>query len=597
MKLPFSKIRVLIFTLVGVVSLIILLSLYGITFNQINTSLNSSQKLMHANDIEIELRSLISHLQQAETSQRGYIITRDSAFLSPFISSRKSIEKSFSELENLLSDDQVQITNLRNLERIVDERYQLLNITASDTSAVTFISPTLRLRLEQGSELMNRSYKVADDMIMYQNEKLHDLAEKHVKLLITTLVIYLILVLISILVFGGLLIKVNADRKKLKKVNDELVLTNQSYEQAEELAELGNWLHDFQIDKSTYSANFYRLLGLKPFERDLNLRFFLQMVHENDRPFVLEHFKRAFREHQSFTTSYRIHSKDNRLKYIKSVGKIYSDEDGKKHLLGINMDVTELTTSNRMLEVKNRKLEHFNADLASFNYVASHDLQAPLRKIQMFISRIFDVEKNNLSETGYEYFKRIHASASHMQTLINDLLMFSRTNAGNKRFEKTDLNEVLANAIEELIIVIEEKDAMIAYDSLPVINAIPYQIQQLFINLISNSLKFSREGVPPEIKITCETERNTNLNYDDEFTSEYFHKIVVEDNGIGFDQQYAEKIFNLLFRLHDKTQFNGSGIGLAICKKIIENHSGFITADSTPDIGSKFTIYLPTNLQ
>jgi light-regulated signal transduction histidine kinase (bacteriophytochrome) len=179
-----------------------------------------------------------------------------------------------------------------------------------------------------------------------------------------------------------------------------------------------------------------------------------------------------------------------------------------------------------------------------------------------------------------------------MRILIQDLLQFSRTNKAEKVFEEADLNSLLENSKQELAQIIEDKKAVIENNELPILNVIPFQIQQLFTNLISNSLKYSKEDTTPIIKINCSTIvaneeeilPNNNTKY---------HKITVADNGIGFEQEYAKKIFILFNRLHNKNEYEGTGIGLAICKKIVENHKGFIFAKGTANEGATFTIYLP----
>ena len=179
-----------------------------------------------------------------------------------------------------------------------------------------------------------------------------------------------------------------------------------------------------------------------------------------------------------------------------------------------------------------------------------------------------------------------------MRILIEDLLQFSRTNKTEKIFEDADLNLLLDNAKQELTQIIEEKQAIIESSELPTLKVIPFQIQQLFINLIGNSLKYSKENSTPIIKITC----SKIVANDDEFlpnNNMKYHKIIVEDNGIGFDQEYVKKIFILFSRLHNKNEYAGTGIGLAICKKIVENHHGFIFAKGVLNQGATFFIYLP----
>jgi light-regulated signal transduction histidine kinase (bacteriophytochrome) len=256
-------------------------------------------------------------------------------------------------------------------------------------------------------------------------------------------------------------------------------------------------------------------------------------------------------------------------------------------------DITDHHLSNVALEERNLELEQSIKELESFNRVASHDLQEPLRKIQTFISRIAENDKANLSDQGKEFLNKIESSASKMRILIDDLLLFSRTNKAEKIFEKADLNKLLESANQELIHDIEEKNAVIQSEQLPVLNVISFQIQQLFVNIIGNALKYSKPGIQPVIKIDCE--RLAASGYPDFITDKrkkYF-KISISDNGMGFDQQYAEKIFILFHRLHHSSKFVGTGIGLSICKKIAENHNGFIVAEGKPGIGATFIVYLP----
>jgi light-regulated signal transduction histidine kinase (bacteriophytochrome) len=270
-----------------------------------------------------------------------------------------------------------------------------------------------------------------------------------------------------------------------------------------------------------------------------------------------------------------------------------TDLNGKRIFIGINSDITEQHLTNVALEDRNIALERSNKELASFNHIASHDLQEPLRKIQTFISRISEKDLSNMSETVKEYFARIHTSVAGMRTLIDDLLLFSRTTKTEKIFEITALNLLLDNARQELMQDIEDKNAVIHSSQLPVLNVIPFQIQQLFTNLLGNSLKYSKPGIAPVIKIDSEEVNASEYTFLKGNSNNKYYKISVTDNGLGFEQQYAEEIFQLFYRLNPKSQFAGSGIGLSICKKIVENHNGYILAQSKPGVGSTFTSFLP----
>ncbi len=245
------------------------------------------------------------------------------------------------------------------------------------------------------------------------------------------------------------------------------------------------------------------------------------------------------------------------------------------------------------LESKNSELIKSNTELASFAYIASHDLQEPLRKIQMFADRILEKEEERLSENGKDHFHRMQAAAKRMQTLIEDLLMYSRTNTLQRNLEATDLNKIVNQVKEDLQDEIQQKDATVKAEYMCEAKVIPFQFRQLLHNLISNSLKFSKPQSPPVIKIKSQLTNGSDLHIDRLAPDLNYCHISVTDNGIGFEPQYKEKIFELFQRLHDKSEYNGTGIGLAIVKKIVENHNGFISAHSKLNQGTTFDIYIP----
>jgi PAS domain S-box-containing protein len=273
------------------------------------------------------------------------------------------------------------------------------------------------------------------------------------------------------------------------------------------------------------------------------------------------------------------------------------------HLIGfskVTRDLTErkiaeenLMASARILQQKNKELEKMNEELSSFAYISSHDLQEPLRKIQTFSDRIMELEYKNLSEKGKDLLQRMQQGALRMQTLIRDILAYSRTNTADQVFELTDLNTLIDQSKQELEVLILEKSAIIDCDNLPTIKVIPFQIQQMFTNLLSNALKFSKQGVTPRVMIRCELVSAEAVQPSlPGFDTKYYH-LSVQDNGIGFEPLYSHKIFEVFQRLHGRSEYGGTGIGLAICKKIAENHSGVIRADAQVNQGATFHIYLP----
>lgn len=343
---------------------------------------------------------------------------------------------------------------------------------------------------------------------------------------------------------------------------------------------------------------FPQLLNL-PYEKVIG-SFIFDLVEEG--------FQNAFRE--LFTSSLTGNSKGEIVFSVNGqlIPVYVSLTSLQPNLPTVGMIITDLTEKKRHEEVvahynhqlaaKNKELENQNSELASFTYVASHDLQEPLRKIQTFSSRILEKEEDRFSETGKDYFVRMRSAAARMQKLIEALLHYSRTSTPSIDFRPTDLNVVLEEAKKNLIEDIQGKDVLIETTKLPVLNLMSLQFHQLLVNLIANSIKYSRPGVRPHIKISANlvTTSTDQLTVPPELLATgvgRFWKISIEDNGIGFKQEYAERIFELFQRLHGRSEYEGTGVGLAICKKIVQNHHGFIKAHGQPGVGATFTVFLP----
>jgi light-regulated signal transduction histidine kinase (bacteriophytochrome) len=247
----------------------------------------------------------------------------------------------------------------------------------------------------------------------------------------------------------------------------------------------------------------------------------------------------------------------------------------------------------KQLTRKNFELELANKDLTSFTYVSSHDLQEPLRKIQTFISFIKDTEEPNLSEEGKVIFEKVSHTATRMRTLLDALLIYSRTKSADQLFENIDLNVILNNVLKDFDELIAKKHAKLEIGNLGYANIIRTQFERVFYNLLSNSLKFSNLTKVPIITIRSELVKGSelkNLNLSSKLN--YCH-IIYSDNGIGFDQKYKDKIFEVFQHLHSADEYEGTGMGLAICKMVIENHHGLIMASGKLKKGVQFDIYIP----
>ena len=234
-----------------------------------------------------------------------------------------------------------------------------------------------------------------------------------------------------------------------------------------------------------------------------------------------------------------------------------------------------------------------NKELQSFVYISSHDLQEPLRKIQTFSSRIVETEYATLSETAKKYFTRMQRSAFRMQNLIQDLIAYSRTNVQEINYDIVDLNEVLEEVQETLSEELEENDVSFTLLNICEVKIIPVQFKQVLHNLISNSIKFAKTDHPILIEIDCETVDGNTTGIEALANNKKYCHIRYTDNGIGFEPEYNEKIFEVFQRLHSKDAYTGTGIGLAIVKRIIDNHEGIIRANGKLNEGAMFDIYIP----
>ena len=253
----------------------------------------------------------------------------------------------------------------------------------------------------------------------------------------------------------------------------------------------------------------------------------------------------------------------------------------------------ELVFQNEEKEKRAAELVIANKELESFTYISSHDLQEPLRKIQTLTTRLIADESQNLSDKGKEYVLRMQDAANRMQTLIDDLLAYSRTTTSERKFETTNLDTIIKAVMNDFKETIAAKHAIIEVGEMCDALIIPFQFRQLMHNLIGNALKFSHPDRPPHIKIKSRNIIWSKTKDQKDLSKKEYCHITVTDNGLGFEPQYKDHIFEIFKRLHDQEKIAGTGIGLTIAKKIVENHNGIITATGELNKGSTFDIYIP----
>ncbi|MDP5200625.1 PAS domain-containing protein [Flavobacterium sp. DG2-3] len=362
------------------------------------------------------------------------------------------------------------------------------------------------------------------------------------------------------------------------------------------------WTSDTLGNLNYFNQTIYNYSGLSKEEIEKN--GWLQIVHPDDREENVKLWMESVKTGHDFLFIHRFKRYDGEYRWQLSRAIAQMDESGKIQMwVGTSTDIEEqknftnqleeqIIERTTQLELKNRDLVNMNIELQSFAYISSHDLQEPLRKIQTFASRLADLDEQNISANAKAYLNRIEFSAKKMQNLIQDLLTYSRANSADRVFSRVKIDEVAEEVISDFSDRIEEKNAVVEYHDLGEATLIQFQFRQLLHNLVENALKFSRPGVAPIVKISV-TEVEGKLLPNAEFKDKIYHHLQVTDNGIGFELEYKEKIFEVFQRLNTESEYRGTGIGLAIVKKIVENHKGFITVSSEKGKGSVFNIYIP----
>lgn len=396
-------------------------------------------------------------------------------------------------------------------------------------------------------------------------------------------------------------------RKSLEENEAALESALEQVRLSKEAAELGTF--DMDLEKGTmhWDDRCRTLFGIShhapvSYEKD-----FVQGLHPDDRERILKLIDQLFVKsvlNGRYDVEYRtVGAEDGIIRWVRAKGKVYFNSGEKPvRFIGSVLDITEKVTAiqkiegmveertrelaqaNERLQQSNKELQRSNANLEEFAHAASHDLKEPVRKIHFFTHQLKEQLSAYLKESELRSFSRIENASQRMTALIDDLLLYSHVSHRPHQTEIIDLNKKVQNVMEDLELDIEEKKAVIQVAKLPSINGYRRQLQQLFQNLLSNALKYSKADAIPQIEITATEVTENDRRY---------HLVAVKDNGIGFEPEYRDKIFQMFTRLHGKAEYSGTGVGLSIVKKVVENHNGFIRVESAPGEGSNFMVFLP----
>lgn len=582
-----------VFKIALAIAILVVCYIATVFYSQMKKLDSSVELIANSNETQIELEKLLSVISIYETGLRSYIITKDESYIQDRFLSRGKIEENLTKLKQLTSNNPVRNKDIDRLKSIIDYRFKLFRQTLIIAKSKNSGPLYLNAKLLESSAVTDKMKSFVTKIIFSESAKTKFQNDNHQFELRDSIITAFLLVILSLLILLLSFNKMNIDIDELKKANDKLKLLNESYNTAEMTAGFGHWMVNLETNTYTFSDNLFRLMGVEPNAFEPNIKNTIKYIHPDDLEYVTKVHMDSLMNHQPTSMIFRFLTPNGDVKYILGVGSFTQDGSGDLIKIGVNCDITNQYKKTLELEENNKELKYINTELEAFNNIVSHDLQEPLRKIQMFISRLEEKEFELLSQQGKEYFEKVRTTANRMQTLLMDLVNYSRTIKGDKIFIETDFNTVVKEVLLDLSSNIEEKKAVIHVSDLPSIKVIPFQIKQLFINLVSNSLKYCKDDVPPQINISSNEITDEEVFEYKIANKDDYYKIVIEDNGIGFKQEYSEKIFLLFKRLETDPKYAGTGLGLAICNRIVDNHKGFIKVKSSPNEGAKFYVFLP----
>lgn len=346
--------------------------------------------------------------------------------------------------------------------------------------------------------------------------------------------------------------------------------------------------------EATFASNNIKTqLGHEPAEFLDDPAFWTNHVHPEDIDRVFSEMDKLFKNGRH-VQEYRFRHKAGGYRWMRDELVLVEDNDGTPlEVVGYWVDITDRKRAEEAVKEYAERLERSNRELQDFAYVASHDLQEPLRKIEAFGDRLKVKFSDSLGEDGQMYLDRMQSAAARMRSLINALLTYSRITTKAQPFTPLDLAAAAKDAASDLQMRIESTKGKVVISDMPTIDADPTQFHQLFMNLIGNSLKFGKEGETPVVTVSAELCGRDGVHGSLADPDDIWCRISIADNGIGFDPKYVDKIFNMFQRLHGRGEYEGTGIGLATCRKIIERHGGTITAKTAPGEGATFIVLVP----
>lgn len=584
-------------------------------------------------EVGAAMNDLMLSLTEAETGQRGYIITGLEDYLEPYYRGEEMIPIHFEKLRELTSGEPFYTARLPQLSDLVNERRATLREILSLHRTQNAEAARTELRKGRGRELMKGIHAHLADMQVHEEQVLAERSRaaqaRYRSAMFTSLLGGILTIIMVGMAF--FLVRLELHRRQMAQIEarnaaDHLAQSENRFRTLTEAIPQMVWNSNADGRVTYFNRRWVEYTGLAA--ADAVSAWWMQIAHPEDAQRLETAWRRAISSGgESFVEEARIRDvRDGTYHWFSTtvvplnradggvdqwIGSLSSIDEQKRQAetlaTMVQMRTVELESANVLLrdEIAERtraearaqanavELARSNEELQTFAYVASHDLQEPLRKIQAFGDRLVKKYRDALANDGREYLDRMQAAAVRMRTLINDLLEFSRVTTNAKPFTKVNLSEVLRDVVDDLGERIDATGANVDVVPLPSIDADPVQMRRLFQNLIANALKFHKPSESPQVTIRSLDISKIATDADPPPQVTTGIRITVEDNGIGFDQVYADRIFELFQRLHGRGEFEGTGIGLAICRKIVQRHGGTISVRSREGVGTTFFIDLP----
>lgn len=576
------------------VALMMMAIIAVITYRSTRTFIKTAEQVGHTRQVLEKQETLWRYLMEAESAARGYLMSEDESFLEPYDEAQVKIIQEFNTLKTLSVDNRIQMKRLDRLKGLISRKLAVLTQSIS-TRRSDGLEPAVDIMgSEESHELVLEIRRLMNDFAAEAHQLLNQRSDltRSIGRMTTGVIVLSALLTVLLLVSACVIIlrDIAARRRAEEALAEEHNLLRSVMDAMPNHVYVKDLAGRFVIDNVAH-RNFLHMQGIQEVEGKTVFDFYPIETAEEYR-----------REDEGvISTGEPLLCREAPVVDAKGMTTWFSTtkvplRDIDRHIVGVvcvATDISERKQAEEKLRLAASQLARSNRDLQDFASVASHDLQEPLRKIMAFGDRLKTKCSEALGETGKDYVERMMDAAERMQKLIQSILMLSRVTSRAQPFKLINLREIIDEVVSDLEVRIEQVGAKVEVGKLPEIEADPLQMRQLFQNLVSNALKFQREGNSPVVSIFGKTLQVPEAQISGVSAGAEVCQIMVKDNGIGFDQKFAEQIFAVFQRLHGRFEYEGTGIGLAVCRKITDRHGGSIMAKSEEGAGAIFIVTLP----